>query len=1103
MSLGIEDPLGDEVESPKKGGRFRGPLAWFAKNAVAANIVMIVLLLGGYMQIDSIKQEVFPEFDLDLIVIQVPYPGATPTDVEQGVVLVTEEAVRSIDGVRRVTSTASEGYGVVVVELLLGTDADDAMNDVKAAIDRVTSYPEDVERPTVFRPQNRAQVISLVIYGDEDEKVLKALAEKTRDELLRDERVTYVELTGIRPLEVSIEIPQDNLRRYNLTLDQVAGVVRAASVELPAGGVKTASGEVLLRTAERRDTGQEFEDVILMSRPDGARLSVGDVADVKDGFAETDQLATYKGMPAVMVNVFRTGEQTPLDVSAAVFEHVDKHSHELPPGIQVEPWFDMSEFYEGRIDLLLRNAYLGLALVLLVLGLFLEIRLAFWVTLGIPISFIGSLLILPNTDVSINMISLFAFIIVLGMVVDDAIIVGEAIYRRRQEGQGRLQAAVYGVKEVAAPVIFAVITTMIAYAPLLFVPGPAGKFFRVIPIVVMTVLFMSLIESLIILPAHLAHSKEPRTTGVLAVFHRMQQAFSRFVERHIEKVYVPVVRAASRRRYLTLAICVGIFIGTIGLVAGGRLKSTFLPEVEGDVIFATGELPYGTSVDETIKLRDVMLEAAHELLEENGGVDVVSRGVYASVGSAGALRVGDPNVFAGDSAGSHIVEVMVYMVEADQRPISASEFSRQWREKVSTYPGLNRLAMQFETGMSAGAPVHVELSHPDNGTLRAAAEALATKLEDYLGVYDVDDGFADGKPQLDLTLKPEARALGLTEIELARQIRSSFFGAEAVRQQRGRDELRVYVRLPLAERRSEYNVEELIIRAPSGAEIPLSEAAHIERGRSFTSITRIDGDRSVAVTSQVDNSLANASEIMSRVISEALPEIRAQFPGIQWSLGGEAQEMRRVQKSLAFGFGMAVLAMFALLAIAFRSYIQPIIILLAIPFGMVGAVVGHLLMGYNLSMMSMMGVVALSGIVVNDSLILIVGINRFREQGLPLMEAVVKGSALRFRPILLTSLTTFCGLAPMILETSVQARFLIPMAVSLGFGVMFATFITLLLVPAAYVILDDAKRAVAYLNSKLGVTLAADGVDLTTIVDADGEERVMVRNELDDDYGDD
>lgn len=1079
MSLDIEDPLAP-TEDEKKRRRFRGPLAWFAQNSVAANIVMIVLLLGGYLKIDSIKQEVFPEFDLDLIVIQVPYPGATPEDVEQGVVLVTEEAVRSIDGVRRVTSTSAEGYGVVVVELLLGTDADSAMNDVKAAIDRVTSYPEDVERPTVFRPQNRFQVVSLVIYGDEDEKVLKALAESARDELLRDERITYVELSGIRPLEVSIEISQDDLRRYNLTLDQVAGVVRASSVELPAGGVKTAAGEVLLRTAERRDTGQEFEDIILMSRPDGAKLRVGDVATVKDGFAETDQLATYQGKPAVMVNVFRTGDQTPIDVSEAVFEYVDEYSGDLPPGVQVDPWFDMSEFYEGRIDLLLRNAYLGLALVLLVLGLFLEVRLAFWVTLGIPISFVGSLLILPSTDVSINMISLFAFIIVLGMVVDDAIIVGEAVYRRRQEGQGRLTAAIMGVKEVAAPVIFAVVTTMIAYAPLLFVPGPAGKFFRVIPIVVMTVLFMSLIESLVILPAHLAHSKEPKQHGILSIFHRMQQAFSRFVERHIQNVYVPVVRVASRRRYLTLAICVGVFIGTIGVIAGGRLKSTFLPEVEGDVIFASAELPYGTSVDETIKLRDVMLDAANDLLEENGGVDAVSRGVFASVGQAGANSMGDPGAFGPASTGSHLVEVMVYMVEADDRPISASEFSREWRERVQGYPGLNRLAMKFETGMQAGAPVHVELSHPDNATLHDAAEALALTYEDYVGVYDIDDGFADGKPQLDLTLKPEARALGLTEIELARQIRASFFGAEAVRQQRGRDEVRVYVRLPLDERRSEYNVEELIVRAPSGAEIPLSEAAEIERGRSYTSITRIDGDRSVAVTAQVDNALANANEIMTRVVSEALPELQQQFPGIQWSLGGEAQEMKRVQESLGLGFAMAVLAMFALLAIAFRSYIQPIIILLAIPFGMVGAIIGHLLMGYNLSMMSMMGVVALSGIVVNDSLILIVGINRFREQGMPLMDAVVKGSALRFRPILLTSLTTFCGLAPMILETSVQARFLIPMAVSLGFGVMFATFITLLLVPAAYVILDDIKRGVAYLSAKLGGTVGVGvgGVDL-------------------------
>lgn len=1051
------EPRPDDELPPAES--VRGPVAWFARNSVAANIIMIVLLFGGCLKLGSIKQEVFPEFELDIVVINVPYLGASPREVEQGVLMATEEAVRAVDGVKRIRSTAYEGMGVIIVELLLGTDADQALNDIKSAVDRVPSFPENVERPTTFLVNNRMQVISLVYYGDASEKALRELAENARDDLLRDDRITVVELAGVRPLEVSIEVSQADLLDNNLTLDRVAGLVRASSIEVPGGGVKTDRGEVLIRTDERRDSGSEFEDVILLSNAQGTVVRVGDIADVKDGFAETDVAAEFNGKRAVMVNVYRVADQTPIEVSDAVKEYIEREREALPPGVDMATWFDTSEFYADRIDLLVRNAWLGLILVMIVLGLFLEIRLAFWVTLGIPISFIGSLLLLPATGVSINMISLFAFIIVLGMVVDDAIIVGESVYKRRQSGMSFLNAAIYGAREVATPVVFAIITTMLAYAPMLFVPGPAGKFFRVIPIVVICVLLMSLIESLLILPAHLAHSKRDGDRGIFGWIHRQQQRFGDALERHIDRFYKPLVRQAARRRYLTIALCFAIFIATVGLVAGGRVKNTFLPKVDSDVVTAAAELPFGSSIERTREVNARMLAEARALLEEYGGEDAISRGIFSQTGQSTMVGLGSPGG-AQSSTGSHLTEVSVFMVPSDQRPMTAREFATRWRASLRDIPGIERVSFVFETGPSAGEAINIELSHEDMDTLNAAARDLAGRLSEYTGTYEIDDGFSEGKEQLNLRIKPAAKSLGLTEAELARQVRAAFFGAEAVRQQRGRDEVRVYVRLPRAERESEYNIEEMILRTPSGGEVMLRDAADISRGRSYMSIRRIDGRQAVAVTSNVDEASGNAVEIMARVQSEALPEVMSRYPGLAYSIGGEGKERAEMQDSLKAGFLLALLAMFALLAIAFKSYVQPIIILTAIPFGFVGAIIGHVIMGYSLSMMSMMGVVALSGVVVNDSLILIVAINRFRDEGMSLIDAVVAGGVRRFRPILLTSLTTFFGVLPMILETSVQARFLIPMALSLGFGVLFATFITLLLVPAVYVAINDARRGV-------------------------------------------
>lgn len=1086
-------------EEPQAPAGPEGPFVWMAKNSVAANVLMLILIVGGLFLVPRVKQEVFPEFELDLVLINVPYPGASPEEVEQGVILPIEEAVRAVDGIKEVRSTAQEGVGVVSLELLLSADADRVLADVKSAVDRITSFPSDVEEPVVARPALRGEVISLVVYGDAGEAELRSIGERVRDDLLADPGITTVELSGIRPLEISVEVPQESLRRYGLTHEQVAGAIRQASIDLPAGNVRTHSGEVLLRTTERRDRGGEFEDIVVLSRPDGTRVRVGDIGRVVDGFREVDTAARFDGQRAVMVKVFRVGDQKPLDIAALVHRYIEEHEDELPPGVHFATWNDRSEFYRDRIDLLMKNAYMGLVLVLLCLGLFLEIRLAFWVTLGIPISFVGSMLFLSPMDVSINMISLFAFILTLGMVVDDAIVIGEAVYTHRSRGLSPMAAAIAGVKEVAGPVIFAILTTCIAFAPLLFVPGTFGKFFMQIPIVVILVLLISLAEALLILPAHLAHLDKThlwlwgivvlgalvglplayKSTGSVPMplvfvmgisvallaalywkgFGRGQQRVSRFIEWLIEKTYAPVLALAMRHRWTTLAIAFACLTGGIGLVAGGRIETTFFPRIDSDVVVASVSMPVGTPVGRTEEVQQRLVAASREAVARVGGADAEStvRGRFALLGASGAVGRGPGQ---GGETGSHIAEVALFVVPSDQRSYTARQLTDAWREIVGQVPDVETLSFSSTTGGPSNAPIDFQLTHRDLDVLERAAARLSEGLGSYAGVSEIDDGFSPGKEQLDFTLRPEARARGITEAMLARQIRDAFFGAEAVRQQRGRDELRVYVRRPLSERGSLADLEQLLVRTPDGGEIPLTEAAEIRRGRSYTAIQRIDGDRRVNVTAETEAG-TNANRVVEQANRELVPQVLREFPGLRIEPGGDQARQAETMGALGSGFLLALLAMGALLAIAFKSYVQPLIIGAAIPFGLVGAILGHLALGYDMSLMSMMGFVALAGVAVNDSLVLVSAINDFRrDEGLGPLEAVMAAGSRRFRPILLTSLTTFLGLAPMILETSVGARFLIPMAISLGFGVLFATFITLLVVPALYLILEDLKALI-------------------------------------------
>ncbi len=1026
------------MEHDKSSSEFKkGPIAWMAGHSVAANLLMAVLLAGGIFLALNIKQEVFPDFDTDQVRITVPYPGASPHEVERGIILAIEEAVGGLEGIDEIRSTAREGSATVTIDMIEGEDMQRLSQEIKNEVDRITSFPDEAEEPVVAIVARKRYVVSLALYGDQSERVLREYAEYIRDRLLQDPDITQVEVTSVRNYEIAVEIPQDTLRTYSLTLEDVAHRIGRASVELPGGAIKTEGGDILVRMKERRDFGHEFAKIPVIATAEGTRLLLEDIAEIKDGFEETTVSSSFNGLPAVMIDVYRVGEQTPISVSDAARRVVEEINAILPEGLQVDVQNDSSAVYRQRLGLLMKNGCLGLVLVFLLLALFLEPRLAFWVSLGIPISFMGSFFFLNAMGVSINMVSLFAFIVTLGIVVDDAIIVGENIYYRRQQGETWFKAAVRGAREIAVPINFTVLTNIVAFLPILFVPGTMGKIFRQIPLVVISVFAISLVESLFILPAHIGHRRSRTPSGVFGGIVRLQQKFGDSFTDFVNKVYGPFLHAAIRWRYLTMAVGAAVLLVTYGYLKSGRLGFELFPKIESDYAIATAVLPFGTAFEKAREVERKLLSSARSTIEGNGGEKLVS-GIYSSIN---------------DNA----VEVRLYLTPPEARPISTAETTRLWREETGPVPGLETLKFESDAGgPGRGSAISVELSHQNMALLEKASAELAEALRYYSNVTDIDDGFSPGKQQIDFNIKPEARSLGLEAREVARQVRHAFYGAEALRQQRGRNEVKVMVRLPRNERVTEYSLEEMILKAPNGTEIPLADAVTVSRGRAYTDIGRRQGRRIVTVSADV-TPRSQAGQILASVKTEALPELQRKYPGLAYSFEGHQADQRESMQSLLKGLGAAMLVIFAMLAVPLNSYVQPLLIMLAIPFGIVGAVVGHVIMGYSLSILSMFGLVALSGVVVNDSLVLIDFANRRRNAGMSPLEAIHASGIHRFRPIILTTLTTFGGLAPMILETSRQARFLIPMALSLGFGVVFATAITLILVPVFYLILEDLK----------------------------------------------
>ena len=1035
----------------------KGMIAWFAKNHVAANLLMLFLLLAGAVAGLTMKVEVFPEFSLDMITVTTEYPGASPSEVEEAIIRRIEERVAGLSGIKRIDSTARESLGTVTIEVMKDWPLKKLLDEVKSEVDSITTFPNEAERPIVREVTRRNRVISLAVYGDASESTIKNLAETIKNEIINLPSITQADLSGIKTGEIHMEISEETLRRYGLTLGKVADAVRKGSLDLPAGRVKTLGGEILIRTKGRRYYADEYRDVPILTNPDGTNVTLGQIADLSDGFQDVDLAARFQGKPTALIEVFRVADQNALTVAKTIKEFAEKVRPTLPEGIDIGIYNDRSVMLKSRVDLLLRNMALGLILVSIMLGLFLDVKLAFWVTLGIPISFLAGLWMLPYFDVSINMISLFGFIMVLGIVVDDAIVIGENVFRKYEEGMDPQEGSIEGAVEVGVPVVFAVLTTVAAFWPLLSGTGNMGKIMRNIPIVVILVLLGSLVESLVILPAHLNRSRKRKTR------HRSKQRKEKWVSRglkwFIRGPYTKMVTFCVRWRYATVAVGIAILLLTAGVWKGGWIRFTFFPKVEGDTLTCSVTMPAGTSVSRTEKVVKRLEETARETIgeiekERSDGGEPLLEYMISLVGMHTGGR--GPHGGAGQS-GSHLAQVFVQLLEGEKRTVSAMDLMKLWRKKVGVIPDAESITFQSDL-FSAGNPVEVHLSLDDHEQLLAAADDLKRELEKYPGVFDVSDSFLPGKEEMQLKLKPAARSLGLTLNDLAQQVRHAFYGAEALRLQRDQDEVKVLVRYPEDERRSLGHVEEMRIRTSDGQAVPFGLVAEVTMKQGYASIERAQKLRVIKVTADVDESVANANEVRMDLEKRLLPDMKFKYADLRYTMEGEGKEQKESLADVVQGFSVALFCIYALLAIPFKSFSQPLVVMAAIPFGLVGAIAGHLIMGLNLSLLSLMGMVGLSGVVVNDSLVLIDAANRLREKGLNVQESVIRAGGLRFRAIILTSLTTFAGLTPMLLEKSIQAQFLIPMAVSLGFGVLFATGITLLLVPCGYAILDDVHH---------------------------------------------
>jgi len=1005
-----------------------------------------ILFLGIFSLSNRIPLEVFPSFAMDRISVSVSLRGATPEDVEQGVAIRIEEAVQDLAGIEQISSRSSEGSASVSIDIDSDYNAREMLADIKARVDAINTFPVDAEKPIVSLANRKREVIAVTVASIYGEKEIREFAEQVRDDLLRLSGVTQIELSGVRDYEITINIAQDKLRQYDLSINQISNAISNASSDVSAGNIKSQGGDILIRSKGQAYRKNEFAAIVIKTHTDGSLITLADIANIDDAFEETPVRTRFNGKSAAFIDVYRIGQQSAIEVADKVKNYINERQNSLPYGYELSYWDDDSSIVKARISTLVNNAVQGLILVFALLSLFLRPSIAIWVCIGIPVSFMGAFIVMPFMGVTLNIMSLFAFILVLGIVVDDAIVTGENIYTHLQKSESGAHAAIRGTQEVATPVTFGILTTIAAFLPLSFIEGGRGALFTQIPVVVIPVLIFSLIESKFVLPSHLKNIKMRHQQAAPSKFEQFQHKFADGFERVILRYYQPLLEIALKQKLATLSLFIGIFIIITSLLMSGWTKFTFFPRIPSETVRASVSMPVGTPFEVTNQYIVDMADKAQQLQEKyrdkNTGESVILN-VLASTGGRGGV--------------SHSGSVRFEITAPEQRDlnITSAELVREWRQMIGVILGAESVTYRAEIGRSSD-PIDVQLTSTSLAALTEVSAQIKSHLGTYPTVFDIADSLSNGKEELSIELTQQGKALGLTRVEVSQQVRSAFFGTEVQRIQRGRDDVRVMIRLPKEERSSVDDLATILIMTPSGGLVPLSHIADFIPDQSPAAIHRIDLSRTVNITADVEKSNTNMTALQAS-LKEHLDELVGQYPGVSYSLEGEAKEQRESFSSLAWALVFVFFIIYLLLAIPFKSYLQPLIVMSVIPFGMIGSVIGHWIMGMNLSIMSLLGMLALIGVVVNDSLVLVDFINKKREQSRDVLSAVLIAGAARFRPVMLTSLTTFIGLMPLLFEQSTQAQFLIPMAVSLGFGILFATFITLLLVPVNYMLIERVQ----------------------------------------------
>ncbi len=1042
---------------PGNGRERSGPIAYMASNGIAANLLMVAIFAAGLVSLTGLDREAWPTTPFYHVEVSMAYPGATPEEIEESIVVRIEDQVSGLDDVRAVKSVAAPGMASVRVQMDSRTDMDRALDDIESAVNRIESFPAGAERPRFREMDNRMSMMRLIVHGDISERSLKELAYQIEDDLTALPSVSQVEVSGVRNYEISVELPLHRLKALGLTLTDVAHAIRRSSLNLSAGSINTRESQVRVRTLGQSYDQQDFEEIPLLSSPDGTVLRLGDIAQVRDGFQEADLMVRHQNHPALFVEVFRAGGEQVMDVATTVREHLaNEVIPALPDGVGITLWNDESQVYEERANLLLKNGALGLLLVLIALSLFLHVRLAVWVAVGLVVSGVGALAVMMALDLAINEISLFSFVLAIGIVVDDAIVVAEHIQYERNRGTPGVAAAIRGVRRIKVPLTFAVLTSVMAFVPLLFIPGGVGDVWRALPIIMIAVLLVSLVESLLVLPNHLSHLPGPESapTNTFDRFfsglqRRVDAQLNRFVQGPLDRT----LRFATDRPGVTMVGAVAMLVLSISLLPAGVVPMTLADGVEGDFATVVLEMPDGATASRTDEVARELEAAGRRVIERlsrdrPADAPPLLSGVTVTVGLGSRVEGGlNPEPTLNPQA--NIATIEFKLLGAQQRRISTGEVVQAWREEVGVLPYVRGITFSGEI-FTLGNPVEAVLSHPDPERLVTIADSVVSGLRSVQGVHDIRSDHAAGIPEIQLELRPEARTLGLTLQELAGQARAAFFGAEAVRVQRGREEVRVYVRLPEEERNSITDIEGYLIRTPGGDAVPIISAATLSPGVAPSALRRRDGQRVVTVTADVDASVISSNEANEILAGSILADLVATHPELTYTFGGEQQQQLESLGALYRGFAIAMILIYMLLAIPLRSYTKPFIIMAVIPFGFIGVILGHWILGVALSAISFMGIFGLSGVVVNDSLVMIDFIDQKLSDGAAPKTAVVEGAKGRFRPIMLTSVTTFLGFTPLILERSIQAQFLIPFAASLGFGILFVTAILMMVVPALY-----------------------------------------------------